>query len=216
MAVASFATSLFVMAAATPSLAQDYRVLPSGRYVIDDSHSVVIWRVQQLGLSWYPGLIETVTGAVDYDATDPSASSAVIDMHISSATTDYRGDSGFGAEVLAYLKAEEHPLATFRSTAFTLVDPTQGALVGDLTLGGVTKQVALSVELTGVREAHPFSGTPAFAINATATIRRSDFAIATPGSYGDYLDSLLSDDVRIIVSAELILEGQPSTAPSQR
>jgi len=73
-----------------------------------------------------------------------------------------------------FFDVERYPLMTYRSTA---VRPDRDGYVveGELTLHGVTRPVALKLELNGV-SADPWGGTRA-GFSATTEINRRDFGI---------------------------------------
>lgn len=168
-----------------------------GAYTIDDSHSVVTWKIKHLGLAPYTAQLETVTGSlvIDEDAPENSTISATIDP--ASADTDYTGEKDFDAEVAKLLG--EDPI-TFTSTAVSIADVETGAVTGDLTFNGMTKPVTLDVTLTGKVETHPFAGAPAVGLVAEGVISRDEFGFLD----GSPLDGALGDLVEIEISAEFI------------
>ncbi len=196
MMKSAFAAMLLAAAAAVPAAAY---TPPSGAYAMDDSHSVVTWKIMHLGLSPYTAQLETVTGTLNLNAEDLSASSISATIATASADTDYTGEKDFDGEVVKFLQGGDHPQITFASTAVTPTGDDTAAVTGDLTFLGVTKPVTLDVTLTGAVESHPFAGQPAIGFVAEGVIKRSDFGMALGP-----LDNALGDEVEIEIAAEFI------------
>src|SRR5690606_28603448 len=91
--------------------------------------------------------------------------------------------------------AEDHPVATFRSTRVEPLDERRAIVHGQLELRGVSREVALEVELNGARRhpMPPFRRTVGF--SATATLARSDFGITA-------WRSMIGDTVQLRIEAE--------------
>lgn len=189
-----------VTALATASFADDHEpVVPAGTYAIDDSHSVVTFKIQHLGLGLYTGQLETITGTITVAGEDYATSSVDATIAAASIDTDYTGEKDFDGEVVKFIKGTEFPTITFSASGLTDMDGHTAQLTGDLTFAGVTKPVTLAVELTGAGD-HPFAGAPAVGLLGTTTITRSDFGILA----GTRLDGGLGNDVMIEVSIEAI------------
>ncbi len=201
-ALLSAAATLVLTGAASAHLQDDGTdwMAYAGTYDMDDSHAVVTWSIQHLGLSQYTAQFETVTGQLTIDAENLSNSSVIATIAADSVDTDYTGEKDFDAEVEGFLGAAENPEITFASTGLELTGERTGVLTGDLTLAGVTQPVELNVILTGALESHPFVGRPALGFTATGSISRSNFNFELPGP----LQGGLGDEVNVVVTAEFI------------
>lgn len=177
---------------ATPSGALP---LVPGRWEVDPAHSVVGFTIRHLGVTKVRGRFERFDADITVGATAESSSVT--------ATVDLASVDTGNAERDAHIRAEDmvdvarRPTMTFRSTSISGAgDDWQ--LVGDLTIGDVTRPLALAVELGGVAE-FPIDGTRRAGITATGELRRSEFGIA-PGMPAPLLGEL----VRIELDLELV------------
>lgn len=173
--------------------------VPTGNYAIDDSHSMVTFKLQHLGLGLYTGQLETVTGTITVAGDDYADSSVTATIAATSVDTDYTGEKDFDTEVANFIQAPAFPEITFTSTGLELTGETSGVLTGDLVFAGVTQSVSLDVELTGAGD-HPFAGAPAIGVLGTTSILRSDFGILSDTR----LDGALGNEVFLEVSIEAI------------
>ena len=73
-------------------------------------------------------------------------------------------------------------------------------VVGDLTMRGVTKEVALEAEYNGITT-NPFTGTPTIGMEFEGKVNRKDFGM----EWNKTLDAggvVLGDEIKIVVSVE--------------
>lgn len=100
-----------------------------------------------------------------------------------------------------FFDAPSHPKITFKSTRIEPKGESEYVVHGDLTMRGVTKPVALDVELHGTSK-NPWGKTVA-GLSARATINRKDFGV----SYNAVLDAggvAVGEKVKIEIDAELV------------
>jgi len=149
-------------------------VLPliPGRWALDPAHSAVGFTIRHLGVSKVRGRfqrfdVDVVVGA---SLADTSVT-ATIDL----ASID-TGNADRDAHVRSadLLDVERRPTMAFRST--TIAEARGGwTVVGDLTIGEITRPFELAVELGGIED---FPGSPRHAgFEATGELRRKDFGI---------------------------------------
>jgi polyisoprenoid-binding protein YceI len=107
------------------------------------------------------------------------------------------GDAKWNDSVLAgnLLDTASFPTATFVSTRIEPVDPRHAIVHGNLTLRGVTREVALDVTFNALKRhpLPPFRRTAGF--SATAVISRADFGI-------DAWKSVIGDRVELRMEVE--------------
>lgn len=174
--------------------------LAPGTWALDPFHSAVNFTIRHLGVSKVRGRFDDFTvDVVVGDTLETTSVSAVI--QVASVNT---GNSDRDAHVLAadMVDVALRPTLAFRSTAITGAGD-EWELVGDLTIGEVTRPVTLAVELGGI-EAHPAGGGRHAGFEATAQIRRQDFDLmpAIPGA-------MLGDVVKIELDLQLV-EPEPA------
>jgi len=163
-----------------------------GAFAVEPLHTRVLFGVSHFGFTTYFGEFSGVSGALDLDPKNPSASK--IDIRIPAASI-----STTNAELNGELKGEEwfdtakYPNISFKATKVTMTGPGKADVVGDLTLHGTTKPVVLHAVFHGAG-VNPLNKHYTVGFDASAKIKRTEFGVST-------LVPLISDDVDIIISA---------------
>ncbi|WP_412562779.1 YceI family protein [Thalassobius sp. MITS945101] len=162
-------------------------------YVLDASHSQVVFSYNHLGYSTTYGMFSGFEGDVTFDSEDPAASSVNVSMPLSSMITGW--EERFGHFMSPdFFGAKGDELVTFSSTSIEVTGENTALITGDLTLNGVTKAVVLNAKLNQAGT-HPMAQKPWAGFDATATILRSDFNV---GAFAPYV----SDEVALQISIE--------------
>lgn len=171
-------------------------------YLTDPSHTLVGFTVRHFVITKVRGKFNEFAGTIIYDAADVTKSSMRGTIKTASVDTDNqkRDDHLRSAE---FFDAANHPEITFASRR---VEKRQDGftLIGDLTMRGVTKEVALPVTITG-KIVDP-RGKTRLGFEASLRINRQDFGIA----YSKTMDNgglIVSDTVDIELIGEAIKEG---------
>ena len=173
---------------------QDVTTLPGGRYVDEDGHAYIAFSYSHQGFSnpilRFNG--DAFEAVMDLVPGEPTQSTLMVDLDPSMI------DSGVGVfddhlRSADFFDVANHPEASFTSTSLSMDSPTTGTLLGDLTLKGVTKPVALDVTLNKVGE-HFRSGTPMFGISAQGRIKRSDWDL---GLYAPNVGDEVTLDIQV-------------------
>ena len=141
-------------------------------YVIDPSHTSVGFTVRHLMIYKVQGKFNEYTGTLIYDENDITKSSMHGTIQVTSLDTgDEKRDKDLrGAQ---FLDVERFPNITFASTRVERKDGSY-VLIGDLTMHGITKEVAIPFTITG-RVAH--RGQTLLGFEAKLQIIRQDFGI---------------------------------------
>jgi polyisoprenoid-binding protein YceI len=166
----------------------------SSSWTIDTNHSQVNFQVRHMGVSNVRGSLSGVSGTVVWDAKDPSKSS--VDATITTKTVSTNNEKR-DADLRSphFFDVEKFPTMTFKSTSVTSADGKL-QVVGDLTLGGVTKSVTLDID----GPTPPQKGQHdklVIGLSAKGTLKRSDFNFATK-----YAAPVLGDDVPFTIDVE--------------
>lgn len=144
----------------------------TGTWQIDTVHSDVSFTARHMMVSKVRGNFTDFAGTI-VTADDPERSSVTATIKLDSITTnnEQRDNHICSAD---FLHTAEHPTMTYTSTG--VVPAGEGwTVAGELSLHGVTKAVALELELNGFGP-DPYGGTRA-GFSATAEINRRDFGI---------------------------------------
>jgi polyisoprenoid-binding protein YceI len=116
-------------------------------YVTDPSHTTVSFTVRHLAIYKVRGKFNDFSGTLMYDEHDLTKSSMHGTINVASIDTDNeKRDNDLRGE--QFLDAERFPAITFASKR---VEARDGGpvLLGDLTIHGVTKEIAMPFTITG-------------------------------------------------------------------
>jgi polyisoprenoid-binding protein YceI len=169
-------------------------------WTIDPTHSNVEFAVRHLMITTVKGRFTDVKGTVRLDESDPAHGQA--EITISAASIDTR-EAQRDAHLRSadFFDADSFPTLTFRSTGIKDVAGNRFTLVGDLTIRGVTQQVALDVTAEG-RGKDPWGGERA-GFSATTKIKRSAFGLM----WNQILETggvAVGDEIKIAIDVELV------------
>lgn len=169
-------------------------------WTIDKAHSKVGFAVRHM-------VIATVTGSFgDYDGTitvdGDKAETAVIDITVKVASINT--DNGKRDEHLRsadFFNVEQYPTMHFKSKKITVNPDSTFAMVGDLTMKDVTKDVTLTGKFQGKID-DPWGNLRA-GFTASGTINRQDFNVAWSNALKDG-SLVVSNNVDINLEIELV------------
>lgn len=162
-------------------------------YKLDASHSQILFSYNHLGYSTTWGMFSGFEGDIQFDQEDPANSSVTVSFPVRSMFTGWEGrfEHFMSAD---FFGAAEDEMVTFVSTDIEVTGDNSANIIGDLTLNGITKPVALSATLNQSGD-HPMEGKPWAGFDATATLLRSDFEV---GAFAPFV----SDEVQVQISIE--------------
>jgi len=177
-------------------------VLASGAtYQIDPDHSSFQFKVRHMTVSNVRGEFKKVKGVVSVDGNDLTGLKVEVILDAASVNTDHakRDDHLRGED---FFDAAKYPTITFVSKKVTEVDENRLKVVGDLTIRGVTREVAVDVDGPSPEVRDP-GGNIRRGATGTLKINRKDFGMA----WHKTLDNgglVIGDDVSISVEVELV------------
>lgn len=167
---------LTILLAGAATLASASLSAAPERYEIDTdgAHAFVQFRISHLGFSWLYGRFNDFEGEFTFDPEAPETSSVNVEIRTSSVDSNHtRRDEHLRGE--DFLKVEEHPVASFRSTAFVPTGEDRYRLEGELSLLGQTREIAIDVRHTGAGE-DPWGGYRR-GFEGTTTLTLADWGI---------------------------------------
>ncbi|AZM91352.1 MULTISPECIES: YceI family protein [Streptomyces] len=146
----------------------------TGDYAIDPAHSSIGFTVRHAMVTNVRGSFAQHEGALHLDGSDPSRSTASIDVQIASVST---GIADRDAHLLGsdFFDAELYPLMTFRSTSAEQLGGDKYRITGDLTIKDVTRPLAIDLEFAGT--ATDVYGSERVGFEGSAEILRSDWGL---------------------------------------
>lgn len=163
------------------------------KYVLDASHSQILFSYDHLGYSTTWGMFSGFEGEIMFDQEDPAASSVTVSFPVRTMLT------GWEARFAHFMSpdffgAADDEMVSFTSTGIEVTGETTALITGDLTLNGVTKSVVLDAVLNQVGD-HPMAGKPWAGFDATTTLVRSEFNL---GQFAPFV----GDEVAVQISVE--------------
>ena len=182
------------------SFAASYSALAqSGEYIIDSSHSQVIFKVKHLAISTVTGHFDQFEGSYKLDSDNMSDSNVEATIVASSINTnDQKRDKHLRSD--EFLDVEKFPSIAFKSKEIIKGDGNNFQIVGDLTIHGVTKEVTLDATYEGHVGSDPW-GKERTAFIANGKINRKDFGM----TWNKALEAgglVVGDEVRMTLEVE--------------
>lgn len=169
--------------------------LAAADYTIDTAHSSAGFAVKHMMVSTVRGEITLASGTVSFDEKNPAATKVEAALDIATVNTGNakRDEHLKSAD---FFDAAKFPQITFKSRK-AWKQGSNLAVLGDLTIHGVTKEVTLTVEQP-TAELKDAWGLLRRGATATTTINRKDFGLA----YNSVLETggvAISDEVKITI-----------------
>ena len=168
-------------------------------YTIDKAHSETEFQVRHL-VTKVRGRFNDFEGTILADEQNPSRSSVKVTIQAASVDTS-QPDRDTHLRSADFFSAEQFPTLTFASTAITPLGADKYQVVGDLTIRGVARQVAVPVTFLG-KATDPW-GNHRVGFEAEFTVNRKDFGLTWNAALetGGFL---VGDEVKISVSFQAI------------
>ena len=120
----------------------------AAEYRIDGQHSSIQFRIMHYTFSWLHGRFETFNGEFSFDKDNPGESKLVVDIDSASVNTSHAARDRV-LRSAGILNVKKFPSARFESFAVDINGNSKGVLRGNLTLNGMTREVAIDVEYIG-------------------------------------------------------------------
>jgi polyisoprenoid-binding protein YceI len=180
--------------------------LGPNQWNVDSSHSAANFSVRHMMVTTVRGQLGPITGSVEYDGKDVRTVKADVRVDVSGINTqNAKRDGHLRSD--DFFDAANHPFITFKSKR---VEPGAAGtfkLIGDLTIRGNTKEVALNVE----GPTPPVKGMGGLRVGATATTRINRLEYGLKWNSMVEAGPVVSDEVTIIIDLELTRPSLPAT-----
>jgi polyisoprenoid-binding protein YceI len=172
--------------------------LTAGTWNVDTSHSAASFTVRHAGISKVRGTVDVTAGTI---VVGEDLASSSVTATLDPATIDTK-DAGRDGHLKSadFFDVESHPTWTFTSTSIE-ADGEDYVVRGDLTIHGVTREVALATEFNG-SATDPF-GNARTGFSAETEISRKEFGL----TWNAALETggvLVADKVRIAIDVSAI------------
>ena len=169
------------------------------KWTIDPTHSEIGFKVKHMMFTNVSGKFDTYEGTIETEEND--FTTAKISFSAAIASIDTRNtDRDNHLKSGDFFDAENYPKLTFKGASFTKVNDHNYELTGDLTIKGVSKEVKLPVEFSGLMQ-DPWGNTKV-GLNIEAKINRKDWGL----NWNAALETggvLVGEEVKLIIDLQL-------------
>ena len=169
-------------------------------FTVDPAHSRLGFTVRHMGFSKVRGSFEQFEGTVRMEPGSLDTLQAEATVQTNSITTsDEKRDEHLRSA--DFFEVDKYPAISFKSTEIKDVSGDAFTLVGEFTLHGVTKTIALKGTFLG-EGIDPWGGTRV-AFEASARLNRKEYGL----NWNAVLESggfLVSDDVEITLEVQAV------------
>ncbi|MEM8553437.1 MAG: YceI family protein [Pseudomonadota bacterium] len=164
------------------------------KYMLDASHSQIVFSYDHLGYSTTYGMFSGFEGEIMFDAENPAASTVSVSMPVMSMFTGWEKRDAQFMSADFFGVDDDTALVSFTSTSIEVTGDNTALITGDLDINGTTKSVVLDATLNKAAE-HPMAKVDWLGFDATTTLLRSDFGV---GNFAPFV----GDEVNVIISIE--------------
>jgi polyisoprenoid-binding protein YceI len=175
---------------------------------IDSSHAEIGFAVRHLMIATVRGRFGAVSGTVTVDETHPEKST--VDVTVDVASIDTRQEMRDNhLRSPDFFDVANHPTMHFVSKRIEGDVRGEFRLIGDLTIRGVTREVALTANLEG-RTRDPW-GNERAGFSVSGKINRHDFGL----TWNQALESggvMVGDEVKLTIDVELVHQVEATSA----
>ena len=150
-------------------------------YVIDTekAHASIDFRFKHLNISWLSGEFKEFDGRFSFDETNPAATRIEVNINTASIDSNH-AERDKHMRSKKFLDTGKYPAAKFVSTRVEANGDSSATIFGDLTLHGVTREVAIEATIIGAG-ADPWGGYRA-GFEGSVTLNTTDFGMKFPPS----------------------------------
>ena len=149
-----------------------YVAMAGQSWRIDETHTSIGFKIDATGFPTTRGRFTHHTGRILIDFERPAKSFTSFTANSASVDVGSQSFNDF-VKSAAMLDVAKFPTLSFTSTQVEKLDPRTARVTGNLTMLGVTKPIAFTVNV----ETDPSSKGRAVAFSATGTIKRSEFGM---------------------------------------
>ena len=167
---------------------------------VDPGHTFPAFEVVHLGISTQRGRFDRTSGRMEIDR---EAGTGRIELALETASVS-TGNKALDGVLKGedFFDAEKHPRIAFRASQVDFEKGEPRRARGELTMNGVARPVALTVERFACTRL-PFLVRLTCGADVTASLKRSDFGLTR-------FSNFVADEVRIVVQLEAVREEPPA------
>ncbi len=162
-------------------------------YSLDNNHTFPRFSYSHFGYSTQLSRFDKTSGTI---VIDRAARTGSVDVTIDTTSVDTGSLLNEHIQGPDFLDTAKFPTATYKATQMKFKGDTPVAVLGELTLKGITRPVILKIESFKCMP-HPMLKREACGANASARVKRTDFAM---GKYAPYV----GDEVTLDIAVEAV------------
>jgi polyisoprenoid-binding protein YceI len=148
------------------------RVVPAGRWSVDPSCSSVTFAVKHMMLATVRGCFREFDGTLEIGSGEPRATGV---LNAASIDTNEPVRDKHLRDSRDFFDVESYPEIGFDSTQFVSFDDGRVRIVGDLTMRGVTGEIALDAKVNSTR--HGADDDDRLELDLCGELNRRDFGL---------------------------------------
>jgi polyisoprenoid-binding protein YceI len=169
-------------------------------WTLDQAHTEVTFKVRHLVVSTVTGWFKNFSGAVVANA--PDFSDAKISFEADADSIDTKNEQRDGhLKSPDFFDAANHPKLTFVSKKIEPISEDEFSVIGDMTIRGTTKEVALKAVYNG--QSVGFGGTIVAGFELSGKLNRMDYGLHW-NALTEAGGVVVSEEVRLAINAELV------------
>ncbi|MGL5010667.1 MAG: YceI family protein [Paracoccaceae bacterium] len=162
------------------------------KYVLDPSHSQIVFSYDHLGFSTTYGMFSGINGEIMFDAEAAETSSVSVSFPVRTMLTGWEERFQHFMSPELFNAADDTAMVTFASTAIEVTGENTANITGDLTINGVTQPVTIATTMNKA-DMHPMANKPWVGFSGTTTVSRTAFNLGLfAPNVGDEVTIMLS------------------------
>lgn len=175
------------------------------QFKIDPAHSSLTFRIRHL-YTMFTGRFNSFSGVISGDPDNPATMKVEAEVDLAGVDTANK-DRDDHLRAADFFDVKLHPTARFESTKIVADKENKGTVIGNMTIRGITKEVAFDGGFLGHGIDH--RGGQRAGFHAEAKINRSDFGISYNATLPNGI-TVLGEEVELNLDIEAI-ESQPES-----
>jgi polyisoprenoid-binding protein YceI len=181
------------------------------KWAIDPSHSTVTFTIRHM-MSKVRGEMNIKEGWIDTDPEDLSKAGVDVVLDAATINTGVEARDNHLRSADGNFDVANYPTISFKSKRIEGTDPSNFKVIGDVTIHGITKEVALTSSFNG--EGKDPWGNRRVGFSAETKLNRKDFNL----TWNQALEAggfLLGDDVKLEIDVEAVPAKGPAEAKAE-
>ena len=170
------------------------------KWAIDPSHSTVTFTIRHM-MTKVRGEMQVKNGWIDADNDELSKARVEVVLDAATINTGVEARDNHLRSADGHFDVANYPTITFKSKRIECKDLSNFRVIGDVTIHGITKEVALSASFNG--EGKDPWGNRRSGFSAETKLNRKDFNL----TWNQALEAggfLLGDDVKLDIDVEAL------------